>query len=288
LPDPGIAPAGAGHHTVAVLDHSPGSSPGPFFPGPAAYPGFAAPPPPPKPSRAGLIVSVVTGIVALLCLGAGTTTFFVVNQLTEPQHSTGRPVALPTAGPAETPAGAPTDPATEPADSDVVHTGDLKHLMMGPPEGARKWPGVKAAEALTDTTAAAELAELGMGVPGDLGEYDLDDVDFTDGYVRRWIDKHGVYVTVRLYRFDHPGGGVEFTNTKAGDADGGIWGSARRNIKGDPNAASFVQPKTKNGLQQVLVIGGFSDIAVLVTTRQRPPAATTVAKSVFGAEHKKL
>lgn len=233
-------------------------------------------------------MSVVTGIVAILCLSAGTTTFFVVKHLTEPQRSTGRPVALPTADPTETPAEAPTDPATEPSDSDVVHTGGLKHLMMGPPEGARKWPGVKAAEALTETTAAAELAGLGMGVPGDLGEYDLYDVDFTDGYVRRWIDKHGAHVTVRIYRFDHPGGGVEFTSTKAGDADGGIWGSARRNVKGDPNAATFVQPKIKNGLQQVLVIGGFSDIAILVTTQQPPPAATAVAQSVFGAERQKL
>jgi hypothetical protein len=169
-----------------------------------------------------------------------------------------------------------------------VHTGDLKGFMMGAPEGARKWPGVKAAETLTDTTAAAELAGLGMGAPGDLGEFNLNDVDFTDGYVRRWIDKHGAYVTVRIYRFDHPGGGVEFTNTKAGAADGGIWGSARRNIKGDQNAAGFVQPKTKNGFQQVLVIGGSSDIAILVTTKQRPPATTTVAKSVFGAERQKL
>ncbi|MFI6072434.1 hypothetical protein ACIA5C_12680 [Actinoplanes sp. NPDC051343] len=234
----------------------------------------------------------MTGIVALLCLGAGTTTFFVVNHLSEPQPSTGRPVALPTADPAETPADAPTDPATEPSDSDVVHTGDLKGFMMGAPEGARKWPGVKAAETLTDTTAAAELAGLGMGAPGDLGEFNLDDVDFTDGYVRRWIDKHGAYVTIRIYRFDHPGGGVKFATTKAGATDGGIWGSARRNIKGDRNAASFVQPKIKNGLQQVLVIGASSDIAILVTTKQRPPAATTttttVAKSVYSTERQKL
>jgi hypothetical protein len=37
-----------------------------------------------------------------------------------------------------------------------------------------------------------------------------------------------------------------------------------------------------------LVVGGFSDIAILVTTRQRPPASATVAESVFGDEHKKL
>jgi hypothetical protein len=233
-------------------------------------------------------VSVVTGVVVLLCVGAGTTTFFVVNHFTEPQQSTERPVALPSADPTETPADAPTDPATEPSDNYGVHTADLKLLTMRPPAGARKWPGVKAAEDLTETTAAAELADLSLGVPGDLGAYDLNDIDFTDGYVRRWIDKHGVYVTVRIYRFGHAGGGVEFANNKVGDGGGGLWGDARRDIKGDPNAASFVQPTVKNGLQQALVIGGSSDIAVLVTTRQRPPAATTVAKSVFGAERRRL
>jgi hypothetical protein len=280
-----------------VLDHSAGGSPGPeqtpyfpppaVFPDPAAYPGYAAPPPP-KPSRAGLIVSAVTGIVALLCLGAGTTTFFVVRHLGEPGYSTGRPVALPTADPTETPADAPTGPATKPSENNVVHNGDVKRFMMGAPAGARKWPNVKTVEALTVTTATADLASLGMGVPGDLGEEDLLEIGFTDGYVRRWIDKHDTYVTVRIYRFDHAGGGVEFANNKVGGAESDVWGSARRNIKDDPNAASFVQPRTKNGRQEALVVGGFSDIAILVTTRQRPPAAATVAKSVFGDEHKKL
>lgn len=234
---------------------------------------------------------MVTAVVAILCVGAGTTTFFVVKHLTEPRQSTGRPVALPTADPTETPADVPTDvptdPATGPSDVAVEHTGDLEGLVAGPPKGARTWPGVEAAEALTDTTAAADLAALGMGPSGDLGEYDLDDLDFADGYVRRWIDQHGAYVTVRVYRFDHPDGGVEFTNIKAGDADGGVWGK-RHSIKGAPDAAGFVQPKVKNGLQQVLVIGGFSDIAVLVTTRQPAPATITEATSVFGTERKKL
>jgi hypothetical protein len=159
--------------------------------------------------------------------------------------------------------------------------------MMSPPAGARKWPGVKAAEALTLTTATADLAGLDMGAPGDFGEEDLHGDGFTDGYVRRWIDQHGIYVTVRIYRFDHAGGGMEFANNKVGGA-GSVWGSPRKNIKDNPNAASFVQPKTRNGRQEALVIGGFSDIAVLVTTQQRPPAATTVATSVFGAERQKL
>jgi hypothetical protein len=231
---------------------------------------------------------VVAGVVALLCLGAGTTTFFVLRHLGEPEYSTGRPAALPSAGPTETPPAAPTDPSAKPSDNDVVHNGDVKRLMMGPPAGARKWPDVKTVEALTVTTATADLAYLDMGLPGDLGEEDLLEVGFTDGYVRRWIDKHGVYVTVRIYRFDHAGGGVEFANNKVGGAEGDVWGSARRNIKDNPNAAGFVQPKTRNGLQEALAVGGFSDIAILVTTRQRPPAAATVAESVFGDEHKKL
>jgi hypothetical protein len=292
-----------------VPDHSAGGSPGPqptpyfpppaVLPGPAAYPGYAAAPPP-KPSRAGLIASVVAGVTAFLCLGAGTTTFFVVRHLGEPERSTGRPVTLPTAGPPETPADAPTvpptnrptspptSPPTKPSGHHVVHNGDVKRLMMGPPAGARKWPNVKAAEALTVTTAAADLADLGLGIPGDPGEEDLLEIGFTDGYVRRWIDKHDTYVTVRIYRFDHAGGGVQFANNEVGGAGTDVWGSARRNIKDDPNAASFVQPKARNGLQEALVIGGSSDIAILVTTRQRPPATATVAKSVFGDEHKKL
>jgi hypothetical protein len=151
-----------------------------------------------------------------------------------------------------------------------------------------KWPNVKTVEALTVTTATADLAHLGMGVPGDLGEEDLHEVGFADGYVRRWIDKHDTYVTVRIYRFDHAGGGVEFADNKVGGAEADVWGEARRNIKDDPNAASFVQPKTRRGLQEALVAGGFSDIAILVTTPQRPPAAATVAKSVFSDEHRKL
>jgi hypothetical protein len=250
--------------------------PGPLFP-------YAAPPPPPKPSRAGLIVSVLTGILAFLCLGAGTTTFFLVNHLTEPQHNTGRPVALPTADPADTPAA----PATEPPESQALHTGDLRSFLMAPSAGARKWPHVKATETLTDTTAAAELAGLGMGVPGDLGEDDLDDLDFTDGCVRRWIDRGGAYVTVRIFRFDHTDGGVEFANTKAVAADGAIWGTAQRDVQGDPNAADFQQTKVSNGLHTTLVIGGFSDVAVLVTTQQRSHT-TTVARSVFSAERRKL
>ncbi|MEV6852137.1 hypothetical protein AB0M88_53185, partial [Actinoplanes sp. NPDC051411] len=87
-----------------MLDHSAGSSPGTPQPGPAAYPGYAAPPPP-RPSRAGLIVSVVAGVIALLCLGAGTTTFFVVRHLGEPEQSTERPAALPTAEPTASPTG---------------------------------------------------------------------------------------------------------------------------------------------------------------------------------------
>ncbi|MEV6849144.1 hypothetical protein, partial [Actinoplanes sp. NPDC051411] len=188
--------------------------------------------------------------------------------------------------PAAPPPAAP--PARPTGHVAVVHDGDVKSLMMGPPAGARKWPNVKTVEALTATTAAADLADLHIGVPGDLGEEDLLEVGFTDGYVRRWIDKHDTYVTVRIYRFDHAGGGVEFANNKVGGAEGDVWGSARRNIKDVPNAASFVQPKTRKGLQEALVVGGFSDIAILVTTPQRPPAAATVAKSVFGAERKKL
>lgn len=255
------------------------------------FPGQATPPPP-KPSRAGLIASVVTAVIALLCLGAGTTTFFVVRRLAEPEYSTGRPVALPTADPTETPAAAPTDaptnPSTNPTVGVVVHNGDVKRLMMGPPAGARKWPDAKAGEALTLTTATAELADLGLGVPGDPGEGDLLRIGFTDGYVRRWIDKHGNYVTVRIYRFDHAGGGVEFANNEIGTAEGVDWGDAQRNIKIDPNAASFVQPKTRNGRQEALVVGGLSDITIVVTTQQRPPATATVAKSVFGDEYKKL
>jgi hypothetical protein len=233
-------------------------------------------------------VSVVAGVVALLCLGAGTATFFVVRHLGEPETSTGRPVALPSAGPTETPAQPPTDPSTKPPNNSVVHNGDVKRLMMGPPAGARKWPNVKAVEALTLTTATADLADLGMGEPGDLGEGDLLDVGFTDGYARRWIDKHGTYVTVRIYRFDHAGGGLEFANNMVGGADGTIWGSGRRNIKDNPNAGSFVRLKTGNGRQEALVVGGYSDITILVTTQQRPPATATVATSVFGDERKRL
>jgi hypothetical protein len=289
--DPGIAPVGGDHHTVAVLDPSKGDpqpTPSPaVFPGPAAYPGYVVPPPP-KPSRAGLIVSVVAGVVALLCLGASITTFFVVRNLAEPEDKTARPLAVPTVGPTETPTGVPTDPSTKPPATAVVHDGDVKRLMMSPPAGARKWPDVKAVEALTLTTATADLAGLGLGAPGDLGEEDLDGVGFTDGYVRRWIDKHDTYVTVRIYRFDHAGGGLEFANNEVGTAEGADWGSVRNDIKGNPNAASFVQPNPGNGVQSALVIGGFSDIAIVVTTRQRPPAAATVAKSVFGTEYKKL
>jgi hypothetical protein len=282
-----------------VLDHPAGGSSGPppaVFPGPAAYPGYAPPPPPSKPSRAGLIASVVSGVVAVLCVGAGTTTFFVVQHLDQPGNSTGRPVALPTVDPTAAPTETPTDastetpagPSTKPSNTVVVHHGDLKRLMMGQPAGARKWPDVKTVEALTLTTATADLAQLGMISPDDDGEASLIEDGFTDGYVRRWIDKHDTYVTVRIYRFDHAGGGVEFANNKVGGAEADVWGEARRNIKDDPNAASFVQPKTRRGLQEALVAGGFSDIAILVTTQQRPPAAATVAKSVFSDEHRKL
>jgi hypothetical protein len=235
---------------------------------------------------------VVSGVVAVLCVGAGTTTFFVVQHLDQPGNSTGRPVALPTADPTETPtetpAQTPAGPSAKPSNTIVVHHGDLKRLMMGQPAGARKWPDVKTVEALTLTTATADLAELGMLSPGDDGEASLIEDGFTDGYVRRWIDKHGTYVTVRICRFDHAGGGLEFANNEVGGADGTIWGSGRRDIKDNPNAGSFVRLKTKKGRQEALVIGGYSDIAIVVTTQQRPPATTTVAKSVFGDERKKL
>jgi hypothetical protein len=169
-----------------------------------------------------------------------------------------------------------------------VHDGDLSRLMMDPPAGARSWPNVKAVETLTATTATADLADLGMSAPGDLGEQYLLEDGFKDGCLRRWIDKHNTYVTVRIYRFDEAGGGVAYANNEIGGADPDDWGTAQRNIKDVPNAASFVRPTTKNGLQETLAVGGWSDILIVVSTQQRPPATTSIATSVFDDQYRKL
>jgi hypothetical protein len=291
-------------HPVAMLHPPAGSSrtlqPIPDFPPPAVSSGVAddsgyVAPAPPKTSRAGLIVSVVTAVLALLCLGAGTTTFFVVRHLAVPRYRTERPVTLPTGDATQTPgdpstqtpAGTATDPPTQPPTNAFVHDGNLNRLIMNPPAGAGRWPNVKTVETRTVTTAAAELADLGMGAPGSDGEQELLQYGFTDGYLRRWIDKHNTYVTVRIYRFNQSGCGAAYANNKIGGADPAVWGTAQRNIRDVPNAASFVRPK-KNGLQEVLVVGGLSDILIVVTTQQRPPATTSIAISVFGAQYKKL
>jgi hypothetical protein len=235
------------------------------------YPGIGAPAP--KRSRTPVIVTAVAAVVILACLGFGTATFFAVRHVSSGETvSASGPTDLPTDFPTDDPTGDPTP------DADPTHDGDLKQYVIGRPSTARTWPKVKAEQALNLTSAAANFAD-----PAE-AQLILQRYGFKDGYTRRWIDKHGSYITVRVLRFTDAGGGDNFASFYIDANQAGGWGTPQE-VPGVPNAAGFVKPKKeKNGFQRSLAVGDAADIVAIVLADQLPPASPSTPDATLSDE----
>jgi hypothetical protein len=256
----------------------------PPYPGAAApYPGATAPQPPR--SRAGLIVTIVAGVVVLACLGFGTASFFALRHNGDLLGAPSRPSAAPTDDGA---AGQPTADPTSTDDYDQqpdgpYHSGDIKQYVLGRPDAARTWPKVKAEQALDLNAAAANFAH-----PAD-GKQALQRYHFKDGYTRRWIDDAtGSYITVRVLRFGSAGDGDNFASFYISGNQGADWGQPR-DVPGLPTAAAFVQPKVgSNGIQRTLAVGDSGDVVAIVLADEPPPASADTADTLLTDEFELL
>jgi hypothetical protein len=215
-----------------------------------------------------VIVTVVAIVVVLACLGFGTVAFFALRHDDGLDRAEGGPGSSPTAFPL--PSDLPTD---QPDDTDDTHSGDIRQFVLQRPDDARAWKGAPAEEALDLKGAAANFADP------DQGKLILQRYHYKDGYTRRWVDKDGDYMTVRVLRFATPGDGDNFTNFYIDANQGDDWGQPQP-VPGLDQAAGFVQPKkTKDGYQRSLAVGDAGDIVAIVLADQLPPARASVPDS---------
>jgi hypothetical protein len=227
-----------------------------------------------------VIVSVVAAVVVLACLGFGTISFFALRNADSDQASSEPRNVPPTDFPTLEPTDEPTDEPTP--DEGPTHDGDLPQYVVKRPSGAHAIPKVKADEALNLTGAAASFAN-----PAE-GKLILQRYAFMDGYTRRWIDKDGNFVVVRLLRFMDTGNADNFTNFYIDANQAGGWGEPK-DVPDVPTAAGFVKAKPeKNGFQRSLAVGEAGDIVAIVVADQLPPAKASVPDKELAAEFQLL
>lgn len=262
-----------------------GAAPPPLPPTGYLYPATGAPAsylggPAPQRSRAAVIVSVVTAVVVLACLGFGTVSFFALRHLDTTQSvSEPVPTDWPTDLPSDVPTGLPTD---EPTDSGGTHDGDLEKYVIDRPATAHAWPKVKAEQALNLTAAAANFADPSQG------KLALQRYGFKDGYVRRWQDEDGNYITIRVLRFRDASGGDNFASFYIDANQAGGWGQPKT-VPYLDNAAAFLKPKKeKNGLQRTLAVGDADDVVAIALADEPPPADLEAADYVLYSEFNQL
>jgi len=263
-PPPGSYPAPGGYPPPGSYP-PPGGYPPPGKPG-WHYPGM--PPQKPRVSRPAVIVTVVAIVVVLAWPLLGLPGFFALRHDDSVDRAEGHPAGSPTAFPL------PSDlPSDEPDSTGATHPGDIRQFILQRPGDARAWKGAPAEEALDLKGAAANFADP------DEGKLILQRYSYKDGYTRRWVDKDGDYVTVRVLRFATAGDGDNFTNFYIDANQGDDWGEPKP-VPGLDRAAGFVQPKkTKDGYQRSLAVGDAGDIVAIVRADQLPPARASVPDS---------